>query len=121
MVDRRAHPNANRLPPPYIGAREPDARRPPSHRATMLRFWIGTTLFVVGGALWLLTRGRPRTDATSVVLSSPLPRFGLAAAALGLAVLASTREGLGWSVSAIGFSLVSIVLLLTLLLGALRR
>jgi len=80
-------------------------------------------IFVAGGALWLLTRSRDAAaaPATPGALPPTRPRFGLAMAALGLATLASTQQGLGWSISAICFSLIAIILLVTLLMESLRR
>jgi len=50
-----------------------------------------------------------------------MPRLALGVSALGLATLAARQPGLAWSVSAISFSLVAIVLIVLVLADILRR
>ena len=84
-----------------------------------MRLWLGVAAFLAGATLLFLTtpglargaRGRPAW----------LQRLAGAVGALGLSVLASTRPGLGWSVSSICFSLIAIVLLVTVLRAQIRR
>jgi hypothetical protein len=83
------------------------------------RLVVGAVTFVAGAALWFFTRRRPVDDPRAPGAS--LPRIGIAAAALGLSVLASSQPGLGWSISSICYSLVAIVLLVRVARDALRR
>ena len=84
-----------------------------------MRLWLGVASFLAGATLLFLAtpglaggaRGRPAW----------LQRLGGAMGALGLSVLASTRPGLGWSVSSICFSLIAIVLLITVLRAQIRK
>jgi hypothetical protein len=50
-----------------------------------------------------------------------LGRLGLAIAALGVATGATAAPGVGWSISAICFALIAIVLIVTVLADQLRR
>ena len=84
------------------------------------RVLLGAIAFVAGAALWFFTRGRAAADGRATPAAS-LPRIGLAASALGLSVMASAQRGVSWSVSSICFSLVAIVLLVTVARDALRR
>lgn len=92
----------------------------------MTRFWIGAACFLLGGVLWLLTRGQEHasptsgTPLTARVLPPLLPRFGLALGALGAAAMSSTRPELSWTVSTICFAAVSIILMITILVEQLR-
>ena len=83
-----------------------------------MRLWLGIVTFLAGAFVWFRT-GASFGDRSR---SYPpwVPRFGLAMGALGLSVLASTREGLGWSVSSIGFSIVAIVLMVWVLGESMR-
>ena len=87
----------------------------------MTRLVVGAVAFVAGALLWFFSRGRPVAAATTPVPVATLPRVGLALSALGLATLASTQPGVAWSVSSICFSLVAIVLIVTVLRDSLRR
>lgn len=78
------------------------------------RLWVGIATFLTGA--FLLARSMRAADRRPH--RTPL---ALGLGALGLATLASTQEGVGWSVSAISFSLIAIVLLWTVLRGLLRR
>ena len=86
----------------------------------MTRLVIGSAAFVLGALLWFLTRGRASASAPHGP-ASMLPRVGLALAALGLSTLASAQPGVAWSISSICFSLVAIVLIVTVLRDSLRR
>jgi hypothetical protein len=87
------------------------------------RLVVGGLAFVAGALLWFLSRARarPLAPGAAPVPVATLPRVGLALAALGLATLASTQPGVAWSVSSICFSLVAIVLIVTVLRDSLRR
>jgi hypothetical protein len=50
-----------------------------------------------------------------------LARLGLGIAALGIATGATVARGIGWSISAICFALIAIVLIVTVLAEQLRR
>ena len=78
-----------------------------------MRLWLGIATFLLGAMTWLRSQrpGVPRS----------LERLGVGAGALGLATLASTQPGLGWSISAISFSIIAIVLLALVLRDSLRR
>ena len=86
----------------------------------MLQLIVGSVTFVAGAALWFFTR--PEEDA-AVPPTRPewVPRLGLALIALGLSTLASTRRGVGWSISSICFSVIAIVLIVMVLRDNLRR
>lgn len=78
------------------------------------RLWVGIATFLAGALLL----------AQSTRAAEPRPlraTLALGLGALGLATLASTQQGVGWSVSAISFSLIAIVLLWKVLRGSLRR
>lgn len=80
-----------------------------------MRLWLGVATFVAGAILWHLA-GRRRGAYAAWV-----PRLAVGLAALGLATLASTQPGLAWSISAICFSLIAIVLIGWALRDNLRR
>lgn len=84
-----------------------------------MRLWLGIVTFVAGAAVWFVT-GAP-FFARRRAYPPWAPRFGLAMGALGLSVLASTRPGLSWDISSIGFSIVAIVLFAWVLLDTARR
>jgi len=72
---------------------------------------------LVAGALLLwFTSRRERSRVPRWV-----PSLAIAIGALGLSVAASSRPGVGWSISSICFSLIAIVLILTVLRDILRR
>ena len=79
-----------------------------------MRLWLGIATFLAGAFLLAWTPRRP--DA-----APPLRHLALGVGALGLATLASTQPGLWWSISAISFSLIAIVLLALVLRASLRR
>jgi hypothetical protein len=81
----------------------------------MTRLPVGLITLAAGIALWLSARlERAHVPAW-------MPRLAIAVAALGLSTLAATRNGLGWSVSSISFSVIAIILLLTVIRDTLRR
>ncbi len=77
------------------------------------RIWIGVITFVAGALLWAASR---QADA-------PLARrrLALGVAWLGLATLASTQNGVEWSIAAIGFSAAAIVVLIRVLRDSIKR
>ena len=85
----------------------------------MTRLIVGSVTFVAGAVLWFLSRRG--TAARPPATASMLPRLGVALAALGLSTLASAQPGVAWSVSSICFSLVALVLIVTILRGGMRR
>jgi peptidoglycan/LPS O-acetylase OafA/YrhL len=76
---------------------------------------LAATLLIGGALLWLASR-RERTRVPRWV--SPL---AIAIGALGLSVAASSQPGVGWSISSICFSLIAIVLILTVIRDILKR
>ena len=97
-----------------------------------MRLWLGLLTFLAGAVLWFLTGASfgPRRTTLDQQTDAPrrapfaravwAPRLGLALGALGIAVLATTRAGLGWSISSICFALIAIVLLIWVLRDNLR-
>lgn len=77
--------------------------------------WVGIVTLAAGVALLVTTR------LERAALPRWMPRLALGVSALGLATLAARQPGLPWSVSAIAFSLVAIVLIVLVLLENLRR
>ena len=77
--------------------------------------WVGVVTLLAGLALLVTTR--VERDA----LPRWMPRLATAVCALGLATLAARQAGLWWSVSAIAFSVVAIVLIVLVLADILRR
>ena len=78
------------------------------------RLWVGIATFLAGALLLAWSRCQPAAPATGRHLA-------LGLGALGLATMASTQPGPWWSVSAISFSLIAIVLLALVLRASLRR
>ena len=70
-----------------------------------MRLWLGIATFVAGAILWRIA-GR-RRGAYPVWV----PRLAVGLTALGLATLATTQPGLAWSISAICFGLIAVVLI----------
>jgi hypothetical protein len=77
--------------------------------------WVGIVTLAAGVALLVTTR------LERAALPRWMPRLALGVSALGLATLAARQPGLAWSISAIAFSLVAIVLIVLVLLENLRR
>ena len=80
-----------------------------------MRLGLGISLFVAGALLWFAV-GRWRTPVPPYV-----PRLGVGMSALGLGVLAATQPGVPWTFVSICFSVVAIVLLLSVIVEMLRR
>jgi hypothetical protein len=78
-----------------------------------MRLWLGIGTFLLGAVLWVV----PSRSAGT----RPLGRLALGVGSLGLATLATTQPGLGWSISAISFSIIAIVYLGLVLRDSLRR
>jgi hypothetical protein len=77
--------------------------------------WVGLVTLLAGIALLVTTRLERKA------LPRWMPRLATAVCALGLATLAARQPGLWWSVSAIAFSLVAIILLILVIADNLRR
>lgn len=77
--------------------------------------WIGLVTVAIG--LTLVVTSRLERDA----VPAWLPRLAIAITALGAGTLASTRPGVGWSLSSISFSLIAIILLVLVIRDTLRR
>jgi peptidoglycan/LPS O-acetylase OafA/YrhL len=76
---------------------------------------LAATLLIGGALLWLASR-RERSRVPRWV-----PPLAIAIGALGLSVAASSQPGVGWSISSICFSLIAIVLILTVIRDILKR
>ena len=77
--------------------------------------WVGLVTLLAGVALLVTTR------LEREALPRWMPRLATAVCALGLATLAARQPGVWWSVSAIAFSLVAIILLILVIADNLRR
>ena len=80
-----------------------------------MRLWLGIVTFLAGAVLWQIARASRRTRPTWV------PRLALWLASLGLATLATTQPGLPWSVSAMCFATIAVVLIGWVLWENVRR
>lgn len=80
-----------------------------------MRVWLGIGTFVFGALLLVWAE---RLGAAAPVF---MRRLAMGIGALGVATMASTQPGPWWSVSAICFSVIAIVLLVTVLRDSLRR
>jgi peptidoglycan/LPS O-acetylase OafA/YrhL len=76
---------------------------------------LAATLLIGALLLWVASR-RERSSVPRWV-----PPLAIAIAALGLSVAASSQPGVGWSISSICFSLIAIVLILTVIRDILKR
>jgi hypothetical protein len=80
-----------------------------------MRLWIGIATFLTGVALWYRSMRIPGRGPPW------LGRLGLGTSALGVSTLAMTQQGISWIVSSICFSLVAIVLLVSVIAETFRR
>ena len=80
-----------------------------------MRLWLGIATFLFGAFLWLWAQRSPKA------VMPTLKRLALGVGSLGIGTLASTQPGAAWSISAISFSLIAIVLLFSVLRDSLRR
>ena len=80
-----------------------------------MRLVLAATLVVGAILLWLASR-RERTRVPRWV-----PTLAVAMGALGLSTAAASQPGLGWSISSICFSLIAIILIVTVIRDMLRR
>jgi membrane protein implicated in regulation of membrane protease activity len=77
--------------------------------------WLGIVTFVVGCAIWY------RSRQPGARVPGTMARFGLGAAALGLGTLTMLQPGLGWTIASIGFSIIAIALIASVLVEIRKR
>jgi len=80
-----------------------------------MRLVLAATLVAGGILLWFASR-RERTRVPRWV-----PTLAVAIGALGISTAAASQPGLGWSISSICFSLIAIILIVTVIRDMLRR
>ena len=80
-----------------------------------MRLVLAATLVVGAILLWFASR-RERTRVPRWV-----PTLAIAIGALGISTAAASQPGLGWSISSICFSLIAIILIVTVIRDMLRR
>ncbi|MBC7789543.1 MAG: hypothetical protein H7Z74_06335 [Anaerolineae bacterium] len=80
-----------------------------------MQFWLGSFVFVAGAVLWYVSRRE------AVIVPPWMPRLGIAVTSLGLSTLAATQPTVAWKISSICFSLVAIILLISVIKENLRR
>ncbi len=80
-----------------------------------MRLLLAATLVAGAILLWFASR-RERTRVPRWV-----PTLAVAIGALGLSTAAASQPGLGWSISSICFSLIAIILIVTVIRDMLRR
>ena len=80
-----------------------------------MRLVLTATLLVGAIVLWFASR---REQAR---VPRWVPSLAVAIGALGLSTAGATQPGLGWSISSICFSLIAIVLIVTVIREMLRR
>lgn len=80
-----------------------------------MRLVLASTLVVGAILLWFASR-RERTRVPRWV-----PTLAVAIGALGISTAAASQPGLGWSISSICFSLIAIILIVTVIRDMLRR
>ena len=80
-----------------------------------MRLVLAATLVAGGILLWFASR-RERTRVPRWV-----PTLAVAIGALGISTAAASQPGLGWSISSICFSLIAIILIVTVIRDLLRR
>ena len=80
-----------------------------------MRLPLAATLIVGAALLWFTSR-RERSRVPQWV-----PTLAVAIVSLGLSVAVASRPGIGWSISSICFSLIAIILILTVIRAILKR
>ena len=80
-----------------------------------MRLVLAATLVAGAILLWFASR-RERTRVPRWV-----PTLAVAIGALGISTAAASQPGLGWSISSICFSLIAIILIVTVIRDMLRR
>ena len=80
-----------------------------------MRLVLAATLVIGAILLWFASR-RERTRVPRWV-----PTLAVAIGALGISTAAASQPGLGWSISSICFSLIAIILIVTVIRDLLRR
>ena len=80
-----------------------------------MRLVLAATLVIGAILLWFASR-RERTRVPRWV-----PTLAIAMGALGISTAAASQPGLGWSISSICFSLIAIILIVTVIRDLLRR
>jgi hypothetical protein len=80
-----------------------------------MRLVLAATLVIGAILLWFASR-RERTRVPRWV-----PTLAVAIGALGISTAAASQPGLGWSISSICFSLIAIILIVTVIRDMLRR
>jgi len=80
-----------------------------------MRLVLAATLVAGAILLWFASR-RERTRVPRWV-----PTLAIAIGALGISTAAASQPGLGWSISSICFSLIAIILIVTVIRDLLRR
>jgi len=80
-----------------------------------MRLVLAATLLVGAVVLWFASK---REQAR---VPRWVPTLAVAIGALGLSTAAASQPGLGWSISSICFSLIAIVLIVTVIREMLRR
>lgn len=80
-----------------------------------MRLSLAVTLLVGAALLWFASR-RERSRVPPWV-----PTLAIAIGSLGVSTAAATRQGIGWSISSICFSLIAIILILVVMRQILRR
>lgn len=83
-----------------------------------MRLWLGIGTFLLGAVIWFRTGAAFGHRAPPV--AQWVPRLGLGLGALGIAVMAGTRQAPGWQVSSICFALIAVILLVWVLRDNLR-
>ena len=77
--------------------------------------WLGIVTFLAGGVLWYVA------NRERALVPRWLPRLAIGVASLGMSTLSFTQPGIWWSISSICFSLIAIILILTVLWEMVRR
>jgi peptidoglycan/LPS O-acetylase OafA/YrhL len=80
-----------------------------------MRLPLAATLIVGAALLWFTSR-RERSRVPQWV-----PTLAVAIASLGISVAVASRPGIGWSISSICFSLIAIILIVTVIRAILKR